>query len=330
MTSTPHDALFKSTFERPEHAAAQLRHMLPENVSSAVDWSTLALEPGSFVDSELADQHSDLLFSAEAKGSSQRVLVYLLFEHQSTGDPMMALRLLGYMVRIWDRYRRTNPGKPLPLIIPAVLSQVPGGWSPPTRFADLFEAGLGTLKQDVLPDFVYAVDDLHRTTDENLQQRALDEQAKVALWLMRDARDAAVLLRRIADWTDSLEAVALGPRGDDAMLRLLRYVAVVSDDMHLDLFRATLMGLAPATERLTMTIAEQLRAEGRIEGEAAGIAKGEAKARAASIFLVLEARGLHVHNDDRIRIEACTDIEQLEHWLRLAATVSAVEDVFEV
>ena len=128
MTSTPHDALFKSTFERPEHAAAELRHMLSPKISAAIRWSTLALEPGSFVDAELADHHSDLLFSAQVEVCKERVLVYLLFEHQSTNDPMMAQRLLTYMTRIWDRYRKTHPGEYLPLVVPALLAQVPGGW----------------------------------------------------------------------------------------------------------------------------------------------------------------------------------------------------------
>ncbi|MBL4687301.1 MAG: Rpn family recombination-promoting nuclease/putative transposase [Nannocystaceae bacterium] len=336
MTSTPHDALFKSTFEQPEHAAAELRHMLPGKISSAIRWSTLALEPGSFVDAELADYHSDLLFSAEVEVCEERVLVYLLLEHQSTNDPMMAFRLLTYMNRIWDRYRHAHPGEYLPLVVPALLAQVPGGWSSPTRFADLFAPGVRELAKDVLPDFTYVVDDLYGTTDGELRKRPLADQAKVALWLMRDARDAAALLRRLADWTAQLEAVALDPRGEDAMLRLLRYIAAVSDDLHLGQFRASLKGLAPATERLTMTIEEQLSAagiaKGRIVGRAEGLAEGTAKASAkakASVLLVLGARGLHVGEADLQRIEACVDADQLDHWLRLAATVAAVQDIFE-
>lgn len=44
VTKTPHDALFKSVFQHPENAAAELQHVLaPEHVS-AIDWSTLKLE----------------------------------------------------------------------------------------------------------------------------------------------------------------------------------------------------------------------------------------------------------------------------------------------
>ena len=73
VTKTPHDALFKSVFQQPENAAAELQHVLPPEHVAAIDWSTLKLEPGSYVDEALADQHSDLLFSARAQASGERV-----------------------------------------------------------------------------------------------------------------------------------------------------------------------------------------------------------------------------------------------------------------
>ena len=181
MTKFPHDALFKSVFQQPENAAAELQHVLPAEHVSAIDWSTLKLEPGSFVDEKLADHHSDLLFSATARASGERVLVYLLLEHQSSSDPKMALRLLGYMVRIWERFSDADKKSPLPLIVPAVLAQVPGGWKAATRFSGLFSPNLGALADVVLPDFTYVVDDLHRAGDDDLRRRAVALQARLAL-----------------------------------------------------------------------------------------------------------------------------------------------------
>lgn len=94
VTKTPHDALFKSVLQQPETAAAELQHVLSAEHVSAVDWSTLALESGSFVDEGFTNEHSDLLVSAKARVSGERVLVYLLFGHQSMEEPKMAPRLL--------------------------------------------------------------------------------------------------------------------------------------------------------------------------------------------------------------------------------------------
>ena len=101
----------------------------------------------------------------------------------------MALRLLRYMVRIWTRHANENPKASLPLIVPAVLAHVPGGWTAPTRFADPFSASLADLAPGVLPDFQYAVDDLHHSSDTDLRARTLANAARLTLCLLRDARD---------------------------------------------------------------------------------------------------------------------------------------------
>jgi len=325
VTKTPHDALFKSVFQHPENAAAELQHVLaPEHVS-AIDWSTLKLESGSFVDEKFANEHSDLLFSASARASGERLLVYLLFEHQSTSEPKMALRLLSYMVRIWERFSDGDKQAPLPLIVPAVLSQVVGGWKAATRFSGLFSPNLGELADTVLPDFSYAVDDLHRTDDTDLRSRAVALQARLALWLMRDARDTALLLRRLVDWAAELEELAQAPGGERAMAPLLRYVARVSPDLQLEQFRAILKGRAPAAESVTMTIAEQLLAEGKAQGAA----EADIRRAAASVLTVLEARGLFATPEARRKVEDCRELDVLQHWLVRAATVSTVDAVFE-
>ncbi|WP_438026501.1 Rpn family recombination-promoting nuclease/putative transposase [Sorangium sp. So ce233] len=107
MTPTPHDALFKSTFSQPEHAAAALRQMLPAALAARIDFASLALQSGSFIDEELAASHSDLLFSARLAEAS--LFIYVLFEHQSTTHPLMAFRLLEYMVRIWKGHLERPP-----------------------------------------------------------------------------------------------------------------------------------------------------------------------------------------------------------------------------
>lgn len=56
--NNPHDALFRSTFSQVEHAAAEFRAVLPSELLSAVNLTTLRLESGTFVDAELSSSHS--------------------------------------------------------------------------------------------------------------------------------------------------------------------------------------------------------------------------------------------------------------------------------
>lgn len=99
----PHDKLFKAGFSNPANAAAFLRWEVPSALSEQINWNNLRLEPGSFVDSHFRHTESDLLFSTSIADSE--CLLYLLFEHQITAEPTLALRLLRYMVRIWESWR---------------------------------------------------------------------------------------------------------------------------------------------------------------------------------------------------------------------------------
>lgn len=133
------------------------------------------------------------------------------------------------------------------------------------------------------------------------------------------------MLARLPSWTHALESLAQTSRGKDLLTTLLRYVAKASRDLHLSEFRAILQGQAPTAEAVTMTIAEQLHAEGRAVGKAEGRAVGQAD----SVLVLLRARGLLVTPGVQRRIESCTEAETLERWLVRAATASAAADIFE-
>jgi predicted transposase/invertase (TIGR01784 family) len=116
MTMTPHDSLFKETFKDPRRAAEELRHVLAPELARNIDFTTLAVEPGEFVDEELRERHTDLLFSAVIAGT--KIRIYVLFEHQSSVDPWLPLRLLSYMLRIWEEVRKQQPeSRTLPAIV---------------------------------------------------------------------------------------------------------------------------------------------------------------------------------------------------------------------
>jgi len=156
-----HDELFRHIFSNPEHAAGELRHVFRAALGAAIDWATLTLEPGTFVDEKLRELRSDLLFSAQCGG--RRVLIYFLMEHQSTDDRFMALRLLGYMVRIWEDYRRAHPeATHLPPILPVVVCHDDTGWRAPRSFVELLDipADLAAVLAPQIVSFEMVVDDL--------------------------------------------------------------------------------------------------------------------------------------------------------------------------
>ena len=148
---TPHDALVKAIFSHPEHAAGELRHLLDPAFAARVSWGTLRLVSGSYVDDSLRGRHTDLLYSvhysrSDEEGAPVEVLLYLLFEHQSTDDPLMPFRLLLYIVRIWEQLVRETPSRRrLPAVLPIVLHHSEAGWVSPTTLHDVIDLDAGAM-----------------------------------------------------------------------------------------------------------------------------------------------------------------------------------------
>ncbi|OZG31626.1 Rpn family recombination-promoting nuclease/putative transposase [Rickettsia endosymbiont of Culicoides newsteadi] len=115
-----HDEIFRKSMENPIVAKEFLATHLPKDVLALIDSTSLKLEKDSFIEPDLSETISDVLFSV--KFNDQDGYIFLLLEHQSTVDKMMAFRLFKYMINICDRYLTTNPkAKRLPVIYPLII-----------------------------------------------------------------------------------------------------------------------------------------------------------------------------------------------------------------
>jgi predicted transposase/invertase (TIGR01784 family) len=324
MTSMPHDALVKAVFTDLENARGQLQALLPPALVEQLDWSTLRVEPGSFVDEALKERHSDILYSVRFRADPQvTAFLYLLFEHQSGPDHWMPFRLLRYDVRIWEDFLKAHPdAKHLPVIVPMVLHHGPDGWTTSKRMFDLFDVQepIRSIVAPYLPDFGFVLDDLASKSDEELRGRAMTAFARLALWFLRDARQGT-LLEHWKAWATVFSELLAHPTGLKALELLLRYFSYVAAAPGPEKLRHTLLReLGPKAEEAYMTHVEIWKAEGEAKGRTEGEAKG--------VLTVLRARGLTVDDAIRDRVLACRDLPTLERWLVRAATATSVDDVF--
>jgi len=74
-------------------------------------------------------------------------------------------------------------------------------------------------------------------------------------------------------------------------------------------------------------LAEAKWAEGKAEGLAEGLAEGEVKAKREAVYRLLLRAGLAVTDDDRARIEACTDPATLDRWFDNVLGARSTADV---
>jgi len=324
---SPHDRFFKENFGRLEVARDFFAHYLPARVGRNADWSSLQPHPAHFVDERLTLQSSDLLFSVRAGKAA--VLLYLLFEHQSTVDPLLRFRLLQYLVRIWEwwlREHRPSDGRQvqLPPILPLVLHQGETGWTVSTQFLDL--VGLPIEAREELarfqPKFEHALVDLHELPLEELQGKLV---LYLVLTLMKAVREG-----ESARWLEQMApllAELLRQKDLAEFLRtLLVYLTRADTRMTPSTFRGAAARLAQRElKRSVMSLAEALIEEGRQEGWQKGQQEGwqkgqqEGLERGTLVGRIQLAQGL-------LGLEAAAT-EELAQWetARLRAELSALE-----
>jgi predicted transposase YdaD len=317
--SGPHDLLVRYTFENPERAAAELRVALPPFVVAQVDWTSLRAERNSVVDPELRETETDLLFSARLKDGRQ-VLFYVLLEHQSKVERWMALRLLHYVVRQLEHWRREHPNSTrMPMILPLVLYHGPeGAWTAPRRVEELFDVPEQEreLWWAVLPQFWYGLDDLTKQREEALRARAAPALVRLVLLVLVYGKSAQ-LAQRMPGWKALFDEAYEAPNGEEEVTVLFHYLSKVGDKedkaVTVDMLKS-LVGEQRAEEMMG-TWAEEYVEKGRMEG------------RAEDVLRILALRGVSVDNQARQRILSCTDLATLGLWLERAITATHISDV---
>ncbi|QSB16644.1 hypothetical protein JQS43_10390 [Natronosporangium hydrolyticum] len=78
---------------------------------------------------------------------------------------------------------------------------------------------------------------------------------------------------------------------------------------------------------MTTAVSSEYRSELFREIDARGQAAGEARGEAKAILTVLDARSITIPDDLRNQILACTDLDQLDTWLRRAGTATTADDL---
>jgi predicted transposase YdaD len=318
----PHDGLFRFVLGKPVHAASELRAVLPAPLADRLDLASLRPVNGSFVDEELTNRQADVLMRTRLDG--REAFVYVLIEHQSSPDRMMPLRMLRYLIRIWDRYLDEHPkAKRLPMIVPLVVYQGSRRWTHPVELGELLDIDPETahLAGEFLPRFRFLLDDLTKLDKTTLRARPITIPVRLTVRLLRivPAHPGDVIAALDADDVDDFRYVLRHPGGRELWAAYLTYIQTDSETPHHRLaWLAAQIG--PEAEEVYMSTADTLRAEGRAEGRTEG---------AARLLVRLLARQFGAVPDEaRKRIDAAS-LEQLEAWSDRVLDAATLDDVFD-
>ncbi len=264
--TNPHDRFLKEVFSRPDVAEDFLVHFLHPRVSGLLQPGTFRLSKGSFVDANLKEYFSDLLYQVDFQGGQQG-FVYILFEHKSYPAPDIAFQLLRYMTRIWEHVPK-HPVSSLPITIPIVLYHGTVKWKVPLNFASLYQAP-ESLKEG-LWDFTYTLCDLSAYTDDEIKPGVV---AKTALLLLKHIHNKD-LARRLKDILGLLRAMQ-EQSALEFLETVMRYVGTAAGTVTLEDCRIAIEAAFPARGGLFMERwIEEITAERHQEWLREGIEAG--------------------------------------------------------
>ncbi|MEZ6189587.1 MAG: Rpn family recombination-promoting nuclease/putative transposase [Planctomycetota bacterium] len=325
MTSHPHDALFKSSLT-PDAALALCRAVLPPEVSARFAGAELSPVPVTFIEPSLSEVRSDVCYSAKVGGAE--ALVYVLTEHQSSVDPLMAFRVLRYMTDLWTWWLGRQEGNPatLPLVIPIVVYHGERAWSAAQSFQDLIESPLGGTARTFVPDFRYQLDDLPQRSEADLRARQAPAHAVVSWIFLRSSHAPD---RGIEVWRrchDLLEAVAAQPEWKTLLEGLVSY-SLVRGLGTTDELRSELRSLGGAeAEEVAVTEGERLLERGREQGRDQCLLEGERNVLRLQLRKQFGLEALPEEVEQRIKLATAA---QLDVWAERVLDAATLAGIFE-
>lgn len=263
-TPTPHDATFRQFLSQPTIARDFMALHLPAEFLALCDLDTLKLESGAFVEEDLRQYFSDILYSLKTT-SRDDGYIHVLIEHQSSPDRHMAFRLMRYAIAAMQRHLDAGHKK-LPLVIPVLFYS--GKRSPypySTRWLDEFSvpAYASRLYSNAFP-----LVDVTVIPDEDI----VGHRSMAALTLLQKH----IHQRDLAELIDKLAPVILaGYLSSSQVISLVNYLLQAGETADADLFVRTLAQRVPQHEDALMTIAQQLEQKGIEKGLEEGLQLGE-------------------------------------------------------
>jgi predicted transposase/invertase (TIGR01784 family) len=323
----PHDKAFREVYSNKENARSLLADKLPDKVLKLVDLDTMEISKDSFIEKELADYYSDILYRVNLTDGSQG-FIYVLFEHKSYYDRFVHLQLLEYMVKIWRLHIKQHEEKPvrLPIVIPLLVCHGRKEWPKDTvRLTSLLSGPVEELAR-YIPDFAFELYDLHRYSDDQIKGTIM---SRVILLLFK-----YILTPELHHKLPEIFSLLRTLRGKETGLQYLevvvRYLASALDEDELSLKQIKEIAeqaISKETGEYIMTLAEKLRNEGELRGEIKGEIKGEIRGLREAIELGIT---LKFPGDIDTVMAEVNKVEDLDTLREIKETIKTAKDISEI
>lgn len=268
----PHDKFFKEMFGNIAMAKDFMTHYLPSEVLRVVDLETLTPEKEHYIEDDLKESFSDLLFRANING--REGYLYFLFEHKSYPSKRIAIQLLHYMVRIWDDKAFKEKKDKIPIIIPMAVYHGKESWNIGLRLSDLME-GYEDLPQEMkkyIPEYEYLIYDLSGYTDDEIKG---DVQLRIVIKILRAIfKSDEEFFGTFKEAVEVLDKLEKQEKGIEYFKTFIYYILNARKGVTLTEIYDLVKEVSVERSDEIMTIAEELLKEGMEKGILQGMEKG--------------------------------------------------------
>ena len=267
----PHDDLFREMVSDPAAQRDMIQICLPD-LAARIDLDTVTPVDATFT----GGKQADLLVSMRDNRGGEH-LVYMLVEHKSYHDPLVAVQLYRYLGAIWQQqwiHRESKARGPLPVIHPVVLYHGAAPWTAPLELTGLHrtgdpDAGLDPDTEPFITDLTYRLVDLRTIQPERLRI------ATRTLAYMIILRHVLRLFRKPVAY--KILTIITAPEVKPAVReRLLQYLVDNTGEQNTDVLMTEWKRVGYTVEggMDIMTMAQELMRRGTVEGHKEGHKEG--------------------------------------------------------
>jgi hypothetical protein len=263
---SPHDALFHEVFSVPEDALGYLASVSPDGVADVLDWATLERYPATFKAVDTRGAHADLVHRVRIAGTKRHL--YLLLEHKSHADPLIALQVHRYVHRLIDKVRQDEPSDAgLALVLPVVVYHGDRAWDGGPQLPSLFRCpeSLSATMAPFLPEVRYVFDDLGSPREVDLVRYGASAYARIALEALRYGRTTSPLRSFFRRVRPLVHELANHPRGGEKLASIYAYLAQVRGLPREEMAAIIRQELGPEQEQRMQSTYDQIYQDGQID-----------------------------------------------------------------
>ncbi len=189
-SNLPHDSLFKRIMENDIAAREFLDEYLPSDVKNIVNLDSIKVEKESYIEPNLTKRFSDIVYRVDTNDNN-KAYIYILAEHQSSVDQLMAFRLWRYTLLLAERHIRKK--EKIPLIFPIIMYAGKAKYTAPKNLWALFENP--NLAKKLLTED-HALVDLQAMSDDEITKK---NHLALFEYIMKHVqmRDSLMLLKKL-------------------------------------------------------------------------------------------------------------------------------------